>query len=233
MATTRKYAHVRTRGLHWNPNDYIPTSLAAIHRQTPIFSSLIMDRWRRQAGRFANQPKSAITYPVANGINDPLTWAMLVDALLRLDPDTYINSAPLTAMLEPEYPQIIWDPVTVGRVLSELHAYARDLERPNKPFDEWCLFDRTANGSTRNYIIAPDEVSRLWLGCVREYLGQQAITKVEEWRMFGKEPRPGEKFTYPIAKITWGQRPEPPVTEVDEMRRKAKAAAKARRKESE
>ena len=128
MATTRKYAHVRTRGLHWNPNDYIPTSLAAIHRQTPIFSSLIMDRWRRQAGRFANQPKSAITYPVANGINDPLTWAMLVDALLRLDPDTYINSAPLTAMLEPEYPQIIWDPVTVGRVLSELHLYASALQ---------------------------------------------------------------------------------------------------------
>jgi hypothetical protein len=232
MTSKRKYQHVRRRTLSWNQDDYIPDVLRDVHRATPIFDNLMMERWRRQAGRYHNQPKGALAYPHVNGLDDPLTLAMLFDALLRLNPASYVVSAEFADALNEEYPQIRWDPITVGRCLSDIYSMGHELAstRPNKPFDSWNPFDRTQNGSIRYYIIAPDEVSRLWFGKVREYMGCAAMEQARHIRAEGKPLPLRDSLWVPVMDFKWGDRPENPAEEIAELRKRVTHAAKQKRR---
>jgi len=72
----------------------------------------------RQAQRW--QTSANWTYPVPNGITDPLTYMLVVDALLTIDRSIELRAKPLTGYLADRYTQLTWDTVTVGRVLADL-----------------------------------------------------------------------------------------------------------------
>ena len=60
------------------------------------------------------------TYRQPNGQFDPLTYLFVLDAVANIDPDIELRSKNLTEYLNRTRAQFIWDPVTVGKVLSDL-----------------------------------------------------------------------------------------------------------------
>lgn len=76
---------------------------------------------RNTRTKWHNEARS-LTRPTKNGYNDPLTHLLLVDALLRLTPHQLVRAGNLRDLLRVRSPQIMWDSVTIGRILSELTA---------------------------------------------------------------------------------------------------------------
>lgn len=60
------------------------------------------------------------TYPTPNGVEDPMTYMLVLDALMNIDPFIELRAKNFVAFLSLTYPQLSWDPVTVGRVTSDL-----------------------------------------------------------------------------------------------------------------
>ena len=75
-------------------------------------------RDRRRSRRLFHTPK--------NGHSDPLTVLFVLDMLLWLKQDIELRANPLAEALNLEFPQFIWDPVTVGKVLADLHVAFED-----------------------------------------------------------------------------------------------------------
>lgn len=63
-----------------------------------------------------------------NGVNDPYTYFHVAEAILAAEPDQKWTSAQLTDWLNENAPQLIWDSVTVGRVLYDLYDNWIDVE---------------------------------------------------------------------------------------------------------
>ena len=59
-------------------------------------------------------------YPTPNGTECPMTYMLVLDALMNIDPFIELRSKNLVAYLTETYPQLTWDAVTVGRVVSDL-----------------------------------------------------------------------------------------------------------------
>lgn len=80
--------------------------------------------------------------PVPNGVHDPLTHMLIVEALLNAMPDVRFSSAELTRRLQSDFPWIIWEAITVGRVLGDIHESLSGLmSGPMLPFDRTRLAD--------------------------------------------------------------------------------------------
>ena len=60
------------------------------------------------------------TYRQPNGQFDPLTYLHVLDAVANIDPDIELRAKNLTEYLNRVRPQFVWDPVTVGKVVSDL-----------------------------------------------------------------------------------------------------------------
>ena len=177
MPPRYKYAHVRYRALSWNPNEYAHPALG---NPDEVFHPRVTTEWRRQAGRFPNQPKQKLARPDPARDTDPLTIMLLLDGLLRTNPDAYINAGNLSMHLatdEAQYSQILWNPTVVGRLLSNIHVVAQEVAPPNGGAP---LIDRSTYGGQKNYVIQPDIHTWHWLGCLREYYGQLTKQTIAE-----------------------------------------------------
>lgn len=73
---------------------------------------------KRQAARWL--ASTNWTYATPNGIEDPMTYMLILDALMNIDPFIELRAKNLVLYLSETYPQLSWDPVTVGRVVSDL-----------------------------------------------------------------------------------------------------------------
>jgi len=60
------------------------------------------------------------TYRQGNSAFDPLTFLHVLDAVANMDPDIELRAKALALYLNRERARFSWDPVTVGRVLSDL-----------------------------------------------------------------------------------------------------------------
>lgn len=149
---------------------YSNVFLAKEGHQRP-FPHTQTDIWRRQVGRFKNQPTTFLYHPSRNGWNDPLTIMVIVDCLLRLNPRRYVSAAQLTAILQDHYKMISWDQHTVGKVLSDLHSWAQMAERPK---GRMAPIERVTWNGSRQYVLDHSLAGWDWLGQAREYLGQAA-----------------------------------------------------------
>ena len=171
----------------WNPN--LPNPMVL--------------RWKRQVWRAERQVRTMVYYPSKNGFNDPLTITCLLDLLIRMEPATFLNAPVLVDFLEDEYPQIVWDAVTVGRIMKALVEEAAITERPNNqpaPIIEY----RYSDG--RVYMINPSPGNHYWLCQLREYFGRCAEKYARDLR--GDEPpsRDGQIWA-DVTTLPWGEPP--------------------------
>lgn len=71
-------------------------------------------------------------YRVPNGQLDPLTYMHILDSVASIDPDIELRAGNLTDWLNREKSAFLWDRVTVGKVLSDLHdAFEERLGKGN------------------------------------------------------------------------------------------------------
>lgn len=60
------------------------------------------------------------SYRQPNGLYDPLTMMLVLDAVANIDPDVELRAGKLAEWLNQASPQFFWDPVTVGKLVSDL-----------------------------------------------------------------------------------------------------------------
>jgi hypothetical protein len=59
-------------------------------------------------------------YATENGCEDPLTYMLIIDALMNIDPFIELRAKNLVIFLNDRYQQMIFDAVTVGKALNDL-----------------------------------------------------------------------------------------------------------------
>jgi hypothetical protein len=149
---------------------YTPTKLDG-----PVFTEAAMNQWKAQ--------QTTLIRPFRNGRRDPVTIALVLDLLLRMEHDKIVRTTETVALLRYHYPQASWDVTTVGRILSELADIAADsgAGRPY-PLEK----DEDATGC-KIYAVHVTPANWQWLGKIRHAMGRKAATILEE------EPRRGGK----------------------------------------
>lgn len=169
----------------------------------PEFDNPLCDKWKRQGWRYERQPKIGLFYPSPNGFNDPLSVALVVDFLMRIEPNYMMTSSLLADGLREQFPHIAWDSVTVGRIMMGLVEEAAQTSRPNHqkpPLEE----SRYTNG--RVFRINPSPGNHYWLAQLREYFGNLAIEHVEQARVGEKPDRTGQIWA-DVTTLPWGVAP--------------------------
>ena len=179
--------------------DYAPEGLQLTPGFPQLFPRANVERWRRQMGRFTNQPKGALQYASQNGHFDPLSIAGVLDCILRLEVGPYINAGNLAYELNRNYDNVLWDAVSVGRILSDLASFAMELKMPSEDHQRPIYLRK--HGGIRNYIVHNDPNGWQWLGLVRDHFGRTA----EEYVRDNVRTRTLEVWT-PIFKIKYGQK---------------------------
>jgi hypothetical protein len=119
--------------------------------------------------RAANETR--MIHVAKNGVNDPVTFYHVLDALLVIQPGVLFRTAEFLEYLRFQKTMLSWDAVTVGRVLTDIasglhEAYGR------KPID----YVRRWNGMT--YMVHKDAESRVMVLRLLEdmaLLGKQMV----------------------------------------------------------
>ena len=110
------------------------TSITDLHgrRSIPGMSEIITDRRAKQLVR-----NEALAPKVKNGITDPFTYYHVLDAIIRMPVGHFFTSRELVEALAGR--PLIFDPVTVGRVLGDLAESLRDAYgfEPIKTIRRW------------------------------------------------------------------------------------------------
>jgi hypothetical protein len=92
----------------------------------------------RSLRRF-KQNRKVLFHRVKNGVYDPITFYHVVDGLLQLRAWRPFKSADLATYLRERAPNIVWDNVTVGRILSDIEesfaALEKQVIRKNRKWD--------------------------------------------------------------------------------------------------
>ena len=108
-------------------------------------------------------------HPVPNGFNDPISTLNVLDAVMRLRPTDKIRAKFLVTLLQQTRGHIIWDAVTVGRILGEITMLAYDaFPEKERPIS-----------SKRDYIgtfwqIRHTATAHAWLSSLRNHIGAVA-----------------------------------------------------------
>lgn len=149
-------------------DDYIADGLPA----DKAVSAAAAKGWRAQRERLA--------HPSPNSHTDPVCITLVLDVLLRLNPTSRIRSRELTAELNQLYPQILWDPRTVGRILASVKEAASGCGAPESDLP---LTSYISQGLA-TYVVNASLLNWRWLAQVRNNLGQLAEEQVQrEHRM--------------------------------------------------
>lgn len=164
----RRFPHVRHAPPRWSEFEahYKPASVRRVLGATNLYPLETIQHWRLQAGHWKRQPKGTLRWPSVNGPNDPLSIMLVLDCIMRLETDAYIQAGGLTALLGREYQQVIWDPVNVGKILAGLHDLGMDAApRGNGPLG------RQSYGGAVMYAMSEDPEAWKYLGAVRQRIG--------------------------------------------------------------
>jgi hypothetical protein len=166
---------------------YVPHSLAE-HRG--LFSRAAVGHWKTQADRLA--------HPTPNSPHDPVSAALVLDCIMRLEHDTPFYAKDLTNILTIAYPQMIWDAYTVGRILRFLAEAAEDSGCPVSPIESGKDYEGFW------YQVNKNEMNWEWIGKARFNMGAAADKLVEKERR-DKKLAPRRAFPFEsIETIDWG-----------------------------
>jgi hypothetical protein len=124
-------------------------------------------RYKRQF----KKERQTFFYPADAGYNDPLTQLCVLDCLMRLDPDATVRSKYLWRFLVNFYPQVKWNPVVVGAVLSEIAMICEDnfKEPSQRPII------KSRDGEGLRYKLNPTDAGWTWFETMRRYLGTKTL----------------------------------------------------------
>lgn len=110
-----------------------------------------------------------------NGFNDPITNYHLVEALLDADPEESFTAGQLASWLNLNTPEILWDAVTIGRMLNTMIEYFIEANGEDLcPIERHRYYDgvfyRTTEGAARHKALKNlmDDLDRLCEAQVRE-----------------------------------------------------------------
>lgn len=177
MPRPRKYRHIsndRCR-LADHDNTYQPDSM--YEKGLKLFKQSERFRWREQAG-WARRGRNRFHHlPTKNGRNDPLSVELVFDCLMRLNTDGIVQANNFTRILIDNYDQVLWDPVTVGVILTGLATVTDDRGAPGSP-----PITREKSGGVVHYVISDAVATREWMGRAREWLGEQVGAYIRDYR---------------------------------------------------
>jgi hypothetical protein len=80
------------------------------------------------AARRARKNDAQFYHRTKNGVRDAMTFYHIVDTLLRIPPDRQFRTKDLSEVLTATKHQLVWDNVTIGRVVTEI---AENLKEAN------------------------------------------------------------------------------------------------------
>lgn len=130
---------------------------------------------------------------------DPVSIALLLDGLLRLEHDTTIRARHLATILNQEYPQISWNATTVGRILSELAEAALALGLDEPPLE------RQLTSGGHRFAVNVNSLNWRWLLNVRRAMGDYAEEVIREERAL-VEFSPRRNFPFDVIdRVEWGR----------------------------
>jgi len=109
---------------------YCPTALYQRGITAP-FPTEVTDRWRKESrGRI---PSGLQVRPQFVNHDSPEAIACVLDALLRLETNTEIRASNVTLFLKLEYPHLLWNAQTVGRIIRATYDLGLDTDRSIGP----------------------------------------------------------------------------------------------------
>lgn len=107
----------------------------------------VRERQRLQSARVRS-------YPVQPGYQDPLTYQLVLLALSDVDPAVQLRAGEFALHMQINYPQMIWDSVTVGRVLSDIQQKFAEYFRTSSVDERKAgLLQKTRDGKGTIYYI--------------------------------------------------------------------------------
>lgn len=155
------------------------------------FTTKAVQTWRLQASR--------LVHPQVNGCWDPVTIALVLDFLMRIEHTSYFRARDFVNIMPLLYPQILWDTTTVGKILAEITDIAERSGAPHSPID----WGRDNEG--RYYMFNKTIENWRWLGLLRNAMGAFAEKQIKEEfdtsAIIKRLGFPNE----PIAHIRWGE----------------------------
>ena len=86
----------------------------------------------RRSGRW--KVSRGWSYRTPNGVEDPFTYMLVLDTLMRMDDQIELRANKMVKWLDFVAPQLSWDAITVGRVLSDLADTLQMLPNEDQPF---------------------------------------------------------------------------------------------------
>jgi hypothetical protein len=104
---------------------------------------------------------SGLKHRARSGFNDPLSVALVLDALIHSFPAAYVRATYLTLWLNRNRSDFIWEPITVGRILGEIVDVSAETFAGSEPLP----VDRGTDWRGHYMVIDPDggATGRLWL----------------------------------------------------------------------
>lgn len=96
-----------------------------------------------------------------SGFNDPMSVALVIDAMLNSFPKAYLRATYVTLWLNRNRPDFIWEPITVGRIMGEIV----DVCAESFPGSDALPVDRGTDWRGHYVVIGADGSNRgrLWL----------------------------------------------------------------------
>lgn len=104
---------------------------------------------------------SGLKHRVRSGFNDPLSVALVLDAMVCANPNAYLRASYLTPWLNRNRTDFIWEPITIGRIMGEVVDVAAETFAGYKYYP----VDRGTDWRGHYIVIDPDggHEGRLWL----------------------------------------------------------------------
>lgn len=133
-------------------------------------------RWRAD--------KKWLFHPAKNGVYDPVTYALVVETLLKLRPGAYWYAGGLAQHLNDTEPGLIWDAVTVGRVLSDIADVTTEFLEGQEP-----IIRRSRDYRGRFYAMTASKEGRKLLVRLRELLRGLSHQIIARERQMEPSPR--------------------------------------------
>lgn len=164
---SKRLNHLRHEELILAPNPYEPRQMAALGHSFPTAAK---KRWRHQMEWLQRGHGRGIKRVPRNGRYDPVSITAVLDAILRIEPTSWMTAARLTEFLTARYPGMAWDSVTVGIILNKIADAAADktIGEANPPLITWKVSGLSQYGQG-GHSQASD-----WLGAARDVMGQAA-----------------------------------------------------------
>lgn len=148
----KTFVGYRDRGNFETATVVLETTIANSDGLPLSFDRGSAEKWGAEVGRLFHR--------TVNGYRDPLCGANVAYALIISSPHGYIRAPQLTGHLNRMAPHFQWDPVTVGRILSDMADQSQEAFGGD-PLQAALMAGMDSKG--RYYVVRNGYDARLWL----------------------------------------------------------------------